>query len=107
LAVALALGLAGKVALFAPVIAAASLTGLVMASRLNAAKATLLWMPATIWFVGWAVVSFSEGLDHFMRVFVGTGYCGDFSCAGQFLVTSPLVGSVSYLVAVRGFARTA
>ncbi|MEO7189903.1 MAG: hypothetical protein ABI051_02490 [Vicinamibacterales bacterium] len=63
MAVALVLGLAGNVALFAPVAAAASLTGWFMASRLNAAKAALVWMPATIWFVGWAFVSLSETLE--------------------------------------------
>lgn len=104
---ALALGLAGEAALFAPVAVAAGLTGLILASRLDALKASFVWIPAAIWFIGWAVVSVPQGLDHFMRVFVGTGFCGDFSCAGQVFVTSPLVGSLSYLVAFRGRARRA
>jgi hypothetical protein len=107
LAVALVLGLAGKIGLFAPVVLTASLAGWFMASRLNAARAAWVWMPAAIWFAGWAFSSFSQGLDHFVRVFVGAGYCGDFACAGQLFVTSPLVGSVSYVVVVRGVACTA
>lgn len=100
-AIGVVLGLTGHVALFAPVAVAAGLTGMLTARRLNAANAAFVWMPATVWFVGWAVASFPLGLNHFMRVFVGTGYCGDFSCTGQFLVTSPMVGSVAYFVGVR------
>jgi hypothetical protein len=49
---------------------------------------------------GWAFFDLlTLGLDHFMRVFVGAGFCGDFACAGQFFVTGPLVGSISYAIA--------
>jgi hypothetical protein len=106
LAAALMLGLAGTIELFAPVVVAAIVTGWFVAGRLNAQAATWVWVPAAIWFSGWALSSWSLGLDHFMRVFVGVGYCGDFSCAGQWFVTSPLVGSISYVLTVRGVART-
>lgn len=104
-AIGVVLGLTGHVALFAPVAVAAGLTGMVTARWLNAANVAPVWVPATIWFVCWTIVSLSLGVNHFMAVFIGTGYCGDFSCAGQFFVTSPLVGSVAYLVAVRAGAR--
>jgi hypothetical protein len=99
--VSLVLGLAGRIELFAPVVAASSLTGWFMPRRLNPVAAAWVWVPAAIWFVGWAFASFSLGLDHFTRVFVGIGYCGDFACAGQWFVTSPLVGSISYVAVVR------
>lgn len=100
-AVALALGLDGQVVLFIPVFIAAVLAGILVAGRLGTGGITWVWLPAAIWFAGWAVASVPEGIDHFMTVFIGTGYCGDFSCAGQWFVTSPLVGSVSYVMASR------
>jgi len=107
--VALMLGLEGQIALFAPVIAATSLTGWLMANGEHAERlAPWVCVPFAIWFGGWALegVFGWRGLDHFMQVFVGTGYCGDFSCAGQWFVTAPLVGSVSYAIVVRACART-
>jgi hypothetical protein len=104
--VALILGLAGTIELFAPVIATTMVTGWFVAGRLNTQAARWIWLPAAIWFAGWTLPGWSLGLDHFMRVFVGAGYCGDFSCAGQWFVTSPLVGSLSYAMTVRGVART-
>lgn len=93
----LALALAGQLALFAPVVVAASVTAWFTASRLNPAAAAWVWVPTAIWFAGWAFYDLLMfGLDHFMRVFVGVGSCGDFACAGQFFVTGPLVGNISY-----------
>ena len=63
-----------------------------------------MWVPAAVWFAGWALSSIPEGMDHFTRVFIGTGYCGDFACAGQWFVTSPLVGSLSYVTGCAGEA---
>ena len=100
-AVALALGLAGKVVLFVPVLIAAALTGAFVRGRLRAAGINWVWVPAAVWFAGWALSSIPEGMDHFTRVFIGTGHCGDFACAGQWFVTSPLVGSLSYVMAAR------
>ena len=100
-AVALALGMDGDVVLFVPVFIAAALAGAFVRGRLPASGIDWLWLPAAIWFAGWAVASVPEGADHFKRVFIGTGYCGDFSCAGQWFVTSPLVGSLSYVMAAR------
>ena len=102
---ALILGLAGTIWLFAPVVVTAIVTGWFVASRMDTRAATWIWVPAAIWFAGWAVSSWSLGLHHFMRTFVGVGYCGDFSCAGQWFVTSPLVGSISYVLTVRAAAR--
>ena len=108
LSVGLAFGLAGQLALFAPVVVAASVTGWFTISRVNPAAATWVWVPTAIWFVGWAFFDLlTLGLDHFMRVFVGVGFCGDFACAGQFFVTAPLVGTISYAVAGQGIDRTA
>ena len=101
LAVALALGLAGEVVLFGPVFIAAGLTGAFIRGRLSVAAIKWAWVPAAVWFVGWALSSIPEGMNHFTRVFIGTGYCGDFACAGQWFVTSPLVGSLSYVMAAR------
>ena len=102
------LGLAGQLALFAPVVVAASVTGWFTTRRLSPAAAAWIWVPTAIWFAGWAFFDlFTLGLDHFMRVFVGVGFCGDFACAAQFLVTGPLVGSVSYAVAGRSIDRIA
>ena len=100
-AVALALGLAGQVVFFVPVFIVAALTGAFVRGRLPVPGIDWLWLPAAIWFAGWAVASVPEGIEHFKRVFIGTGYCGDFSCAGQWFVTSPLVGSLSYVMAAR------
>jgi hypothetical protein len=100
-AVALALGLAGQVVLFVPVFIAAVLTGAFVRGRLPVPGIDWLWLPAAIWFAGWAVENVPEGIDHFKRVFIGTGYCGDFSCAGQWFVTSPFVGTLSYVMVVR------
>jgi hypothetical protein len=102
---ALVLGLAGTLGLFAPVVAAAIVAGWLVAGRMSAQAATWIWLPAAIWFAGWTLSSWSLGLDHFMRTFVGVGYCGDFSCAGQWFVTSPLIGIISYVVTVREVAR--
>ena len=99
--VALALGLAGKVVLFVPVVIAAAVTGVFVRGRLRAAGINWVWAPAAVWFVGWALASIPEGMDHFTMVFIGTGYCGDFACAGQWVVTSPLVGSLAYVIAAR------
>lgn len=108
LAAGLVLGLAGQLALFAPVVVAASVTGWFTTSRLNPAAAAWVWVPTAIWFAGWAFFDLlTLGLDHFMRVFVGTGFCGDFACAGQFFVTGPLVGSISYAVVGRSIDRIA
>ena len=101
----LALGLAGTIALFAPVVVAAMVTGWFVAGRLNTRAASWIWVPPALWFAGWALSSWSLGLHHFMKTFVGVGYCGDFSCAGQWFVTSPLVGSISYVLTVREVAR--
>ena len=102
------MGLAGQLALFAPVVVAASVTGWFTTRRLNPAAAARIWVPTAIWFAGWAFFDLlTLGLDHFMRVFVGVGFCGDFACAGQFLVTGPLVGSISYAVAGRSIDRIA
>lgn len=104
----LVLGLAGQLALFAPVVVAAGVTGWFTIRRLNPAPAAWVWVPTAIWFAGWACVDLlTLGLDHFVRVFVGTGYCGDFACAGQFFVTGPLVGSISYAVVARSIDRIA
>jgi hypothetical protein len=100
------LGLSGEIGLFAPVVGAAIVAGWFTASRLDARAATWIWVPAAIWFAGWALSSSSLGVDHFMRVFVGVGGCPDFSCAGQWFVTSPLVGSISYVAIVRGMAAS-
>ena len=105
LTAALILGLAGTIGLFAPVVVAAIVAGWFVAGRLNTRAASCIWVPAAIWFAGWTLSSWSLGLDHFMRTFVGVGYCGDFSCAGQWFVTSPLVGSISYVLTVRVAAR--
>ena len=105
LTAALSLGLAGSIGLFAPVVVAAIVTGWFVAGRLNARAARWIWVPAALWSAGWALSSSSLGLDHFMRTFIGTGYCGDFSCAGQWFVTSPMVGSIAYVLTVRGAAR--
>ena len=100
-AVALALGLGGEIVLFVPVFIAAALMGAFVRGRLSAAGINWVWVPAGVWFVGWALSSIPEGMDHFTRVFIGTGYCGDFACAGQWVVTSPLVGILSYVMAAR------
>ena len=104
----LVLGLAGQLALFAPVVVAAGVTAWFTTSRLNPAAAAWVWVPAAIWFAGWAFFDvLTSGLDHFMRAFIGVGFCGDFACAGQFFVTGPLVGSISYAVVGRSIQRLA
>lgn len=100
-AVSLALGLDGEIALFLPVFIAAAVAGAFVRGRLRGLGINWVWVPAAIWFVGWALSSIPEGMDHFKTVFLGTGYCGDFVCAGQWFVTSPLVGSLSYMMAAR------
>jgi hypothetical protein len=100
-AVALALGWAGEVVLYVPVLIAAGLTGAFVRGRLRLAGINWVWMGTAAWFVGWALSSIPEGIDHFKTVFIGTGYCGDFACAGQWFVTSPLVGSLSYVTGAR------
>jgi hypothetical protein len=99
--VALALGVDGDVVLFVPVVIVAAVAGAVVRRRLPSPGINWLWLPAAVWFAGWAVASVPEGADHFKRVFIGTGYCGDFACAGQWFVTSPLIGSLSYVMAAR------
>jgi hypothetical protein len=94
-AVALALGLDGDLTLFVPVFIAAAAMGALTRGRLNGTAINVAWVPAAVWFVGWALASIPEGMDHFMRTFIGSGYCGDFACAGQWFITSPLVGSLS------------
>jgi hypothetical protein len=96
--IALVAGVAGQPALFVPVVVTAGLTSALLSSRLNADAAVWTIVPALLWFAGWAISSVSYGLDHFNRVFIGTGYCGDFSCAGQAFVTGPLVGTVAYAI---------
>jgi hypothetical protein len=100
-AVALALGWAGKVVLFVPVLIAAALTGAFVRGRLRLAGINWVWVATAVWFVGWALSSIPEGMDHFKTVFIGTGYCGDFACSGQWFVTSRLMGSLSYVMAAR------
>jgi hypothetical protein len=63
-------------------------------------------VPPAVWFAGWALADIPNGLMHFMRTFVGTGYCGDLSCVGQWVVTTPLVGGVAYALAVRARRRS-
>lgn len=104
----LVLGLAGQLALFAPVVVAAIVTGWFTTRRLNPSAAAWVWVPTAIWFAGWALFDLlTLGLDHFMTAFVGVGFCGDFACAGQFFVTGPLVGSISYAVVGRSLDRIA
>ena len=104
----LVLGLAGQRALFVPVVVAASVTAWFTTSRVNPAAAAWVWVPTAIWFSGWAFFDLlTLGLDHFMRVFVGVGFCGDFVCAGQFFVTGPLIGSISYAIVGRSIDRIA
>ena len=100
-AVAFALGLDGEVTLFVPVVIAAAAMGAFIRGRLGVAAINWVWVPAAVWFVGWALSSIPEGMEHFKTVFIGSGYCGDFACAGQWFVTSPLVGSLSYVLAAR------
>lgn len=108
--VALLFGWDGHRVLFIPVILTTSIGGWLMRGRSNPSVALWICVPPAIWFAGWAIVDLTKhGLEHFNRVFLGAGYCGDFSCAGQLFVTSPLVGTVTYVfvMAIAGRWRRA
>ncbi len=95
---AVALGMDGNPALLALVAVVAMLAGAFVGRRADSSKATWSWIPAALWFAAWVIPTLLDsGEPHFGQTFIGNGYCGDFSCAGQVLVTAPFLGSVVYV----------
>lgn len=107
LAVALVAGFEGHLAFFLPVVILGGLGGAFAGQFRPDSGVAWVVLPAGIWFAGWAGGAiYSDGLgSRFVTAFIGTGYCGDFSCTGQILVTAPLVGTVCYAVAARVAAQ--
>lgn len=97
--------LVGYVTLFIPVVLTAGAAGyFAIARHWIPAVMTWTWAPATAWFVIGVAIWYSGRDDlhagnlaeDFLTVFIGAGLCRDVECAGQFVVTAPLVGSIAY-----------
>jgi hypothetical protein len=91
----------GRISLFLPSVLLGFVAGAMSARRGNQpSPTTMAAMVAgsAVWLSLWvSQANLYDWPNGFEASFTGTGFCGDFSCAGQVFVTTPFVVSLAYV----------
>ena len=95
-------GLDGTITFFLPVAVLAAASGFAVRRLRPDLTAFVPWilLPTSVVFVAAVVTEglydWPEGIE---LQFIGTGYCGEYSCMGQMYATAPLIASIAYALA--------